>query len=226
MSSRIKYVLPAILGMLFGLFLNPARATETPVSSEPEVKHILAKIKDREKGLQTFIAKMQQTKNTRMFKEPLYSEGEIYFNHTGQLLLKIIHPSPVFILIQNDRIYTHYPDYGKTEETYIGPHVLEKYFGLGKSTDAFYDQYSIQLLSNPSLACYHLMMRPKDDRMAKRIDAIDVTVQTSNLLPDTIHILERDGDDTSIVLEFISINQPLPKGIFDIDLGDPGPFNQ
>ena len=224
--SRIAYGLCIIIGMVFCLTANPTFASATSALPESEVKLILKKIKDREMGLQTFIAKMQQTKKTQMFKDLLHSEGVIYFDHAGKLLLKMTQPSLVFIFFKGDHLYIHYPDYRKTEETYIGSNVFERYFGLGESIDEFYEQYSIEVFSGNRPDHYHLKMAPKEDRMSKRIEMIDVMIHKTDFLPDQIRILEKDGDDTSIALEFISINQPLPKGIFDIDLGDTSQFNQ
>ena len=197
----------------------------TPLS-EPEAKQILMKIKDKEKTLQTFIAGVKQIKKTQLFKEPLHSEGMIYFDKSGKLLLKMTQPSPVIIFFKDDRVYVHYPDYDKTEETYIGNHFFEKYLGLGKSVDEFYEQYSVEIFPTPKSGRYQLKMAPKEERMAKKIELIDVFINSSDMLPDQIRILEKDGDDTTISLKFTTINQPLPEDIFNIDLGDPNQNNR
>ncbi len=185
--------------------------------SEPETRQLLEKMKDKEKTIQTFTAKIRQSKKTQMFQEPLQSEGLIYFDHAGRLLFKMTEPSPMIILFKEGRIFIQYPDIGKTEETYIGNDFLTSYMGFQASIEHLYEQYSIAIYSNPQFNRYRLTMTPKEPRMAKRIDMIEVMVKAIDLLPEQIQILEKDGDITSITLEFISINQSLPLNIFDID---------
>lgn len=185
--------------------------------SEPETRQMLEKIKAKEKGIHTFTARIRQTKKTQMFQEPLQSEGLIYFDHAGYLLFKMTDPSPIIILFKEGRIFIQYPDIGKTEETYIGNDFLKSYLGFQTSIEHLYEHYSIEIYSNPKFNRYRLTMTPKEPGLAKRIDMIEVMLKTIDLLPEQIQILEKDGDITSITLEFTSINQPLPLNIFDID---------
>ncbi|MBN1847764.1 MAG: outer membrane lipoprotein carrier protein LolA [Deltaproteobacteria bacterium] len=223
----MKNKLIIFLFITFVLCGGMANASADPAPlSEAEARQILMKIKDKEKDLRTFIAQVKQVKQTQLFKEPLHSEGMIYFDHSGRLLLKMTQPSPVIVFFNNDRLYIHYPDYGKTEETYIGNHFFEKYFGVGTSIDGFYEQYMVEIFPATGGGLYQLKMLPKEERMAKKIEMIEVIFRKDDMLPEQVRILEKDGDDTTINLKFISINQPLPKDIFDMDLGDPNQYSR
>ena len=61
-------------------------------------------------------------------------------------------------------------------------------------------------------------MIPKNSDTARHIDMIEVVVNRKNWLPEHIYIKEKKGDHTDIRLEFKSINEPLPTGIFSIEL--------
>lgn len=196
-----------------------------PLSGQ-ETRQLLEKIKDKEKTIQTFTAKIRQTKKTQMLQAPLQSEGLIYYDHVGRLLFKMTEPSPIIILFKEGRIFIQYPDIGKIEETYIGNDFLKNYMGFQASIEHLYEQYSIAIYSNPEFNRYRLTMAPKETRMAKRIDMIEVIIRAIDLLPEQIQILEKDGDITSITLEFTSINQSLPLNIFDIDQGTQRPHDR
>ena len=224
--SQMKFTILVFLYIALIPCPNLTASADPPPLTDSEAKQLLIKIKDKENTLQTFIAKVKQTKKTQLFKDPLHSEGMIYFDKSGKMLLKMTQPSPVIIFFKGDRLYLHYPDYGKTEETYIGNDFFKKYIGIGTSIDTFYEQYSVEIYSITKSGHYQIRMTPKQERMAKKIEMIDVIINTNDMLPDQIRILEKDGDDTSIALEFTSINQPLPKDIFFIDLGDPSQYDR
>ncbi len=171
-------------------------------------------IQGKEKSLKTFTARMVQTKKTHLLREPLHSEGFIYFDYTGKMLLKITVPSPLILLLKNNMLVLYYPDLSKVKETYIGNNVLREYFGIGQSVEELRKRYLIRLVGETPTDCYHLELIPKHKTIAKHIDSIEVTVGRENWLPQRICFKEKAGDWSDIRLEFISINEPLPAGVF------------
>jgi outer membrane lipoprotein-sorting protein len=194
--------------------------SETDLQSESELSWVIENIKEKEKILKTFTAKFVQTKKTYLLQEPLYSEGLIYFDYTGTMLFKVISPSPLMILLKNNLVLIYYPDLSKTEKRHLGrgDNVFEKYFGIGQSVEELEKRYEIQLTSQTHSDGYHLKLIPKKKAVAKHIDMIEVVVSPKHWLPERIHFKEVKGDHTSLCLQFTSINEPLPPGIFTIDL--------
>ena len=214
-----KYIVP--VSLCLSLFLYPyiLLSAETDPQSESKLSWVIKNIKERERNLKTFIAKFVQTKKTHLLKEPLYSEGLIYFDFTGKMLLKVTTPSPVIVLLKDNMLFIYYPDLSKTEERYIGRtnNILKKYFGIGQSIEELNKQYTIQLVSKTHPDGYHLKLIPKMKPIAKYIDTIEVVISPKHWLPELIHFKETKGDYTSLKLHFISINEPLPQGIFKVD---------
>ncbi len=215
-----EYIVPIALGL--SLFLSPytVSPSETGLQSESELSWVIKKIKENEGGLKTFIAKFVQTKKTYLLQEPLYSEGLIYFDCTGKMLLRVINPSPSIILLKDNMMLIYYPDLSKTEERYLGgtDNILKRYFSIGQSIEELKKQYAIQLVSKTHSGGYRLKLIPKMKAISRYIDTIEVVVSPKNWLPEQIHLKEVKGDNTSLRLQFISINEPLPPGIFSIDV--------
>lgn len=215
-----KYIVPISLGL--SLFLYPYQVfpSETDLQSEPELSWVMENIKEKEKGLKTFTAKFVQTKKTYLLQEPLHSEGVIYFDRTGKVLLRVISPSPLIVLLKDNMLLVYYPDLSKTEERYLGrtDDILKKYFSIGQSIEELKKQYAIQLVSKTHSDGYRLKLIPKMKAITKYIKTIEVLVSPKHWLPERIHFKEVKGDSTSLRLEFTSINEPLPPGIFTIDV--------
>jgi len=214
-----KYIVP--ISLCLSLFLYPyaVSPSETESQSETELSWVMKNIKEKEKNLKTFTAKFSQTNKTSLLQEPLHSEGIIYFDSSGKMLLKVISPSPLITLLKDGMMLTYYPDVSKTEERYLGrtDTILKKYFGIGQSIEELRKQYAIQLASKTYSDSYHLKLIPKTKPIRKYIDSIEVVVSPKHWLPKHIHFKETKGDYTSLKLHFVSINEPLPQGIFQVD---------
>jgi outer membrane lipoprotein-sorting protein len=215
-----KYIVPISLGL--GLFLHPDPVipSEEDLQPESELSWVIKNIKEKEKGLKTFTAKFVQTKKTYLLQEPLHSEGVIYFDRTGRILLKVISPSPLIVLLKDKMLLVYYPDLSKSEERYLGrtDDILKKYFSIGQSIEELKKQYAIQLVSKTHPDGYRLKLIPKMKAITRYIETIEVLVSPKHWLPERIHFEEVKGDNTSLSLQFISINEPLPPDIFTIDV--------
>ena len=202
------------------LFLNPQQVSpsKTDLQSDSELNRIIKNMKEKEKSLRTLTAKFTQIRKTKLLKEPLQSEGMIYFDSEGKILFKVTSPSSVRVLLKRGLLFIYYPDLSKREEKYLGNNFLKKYIGVGQSIEGLQKQYSIKLISKTKSGAYHLKLIPKMKAIAKRVDTIDIEVEPAQWLPEQIHFKEKEGDYTSIHLEFTSINEPLPSGIFKINV--------
>jgi len=215
--------LPLILILLCLLRIPlPTFASEKHPMPDSELNRVIQKIKEKEKNIKTFTAAFRQTKKTYLLHEPLHSEGLIYFDSSGKLLMKVVSPSPLVILFNNNTFVIFYPEISKAEKRYIGnaENIIKKYIGIGQPVEALMQQYEIHLSSRKASAGYYLKMIPKEKAMAKHMDSIEVWVNPDTWLPERILFKEVKGDQTTLWLQFTSINQPLPSGIFSIALPD------
>lgn len=215
-----RYVIPICLSMILVLFPCQVFPSKSDLRSESDLSWAMKGIKERERSLRTFTARFVQLKKTCLLKEPLRSEGVIYFDRTGKMLLKIISPSPLIVLLKANTMVTFYPDLSKTEELYLGSihDIFKEYFGIGQSIEELQRQYTIQLVSKIDSDVFRLKLIPKMKTITKYIETIEIVVSSKDWLPEQIHFKEVKGDNTSISLQFTSINEPLPSGIFTIDV--------
>ncbi len=187
---------------------------------EPELARVLNNIKETEKTLRTFSASFSQVKTSHLLREALNSEGFIYFDVRGKMLIKVTHPSPLLLLFTRNAIIVQYPGSYGVESNVFGnaDNIFQDYLGLGESVEALKNKYDIRLNGSAPSGGYLLKMMPKINTTLKHIELIDVVVSPKNWLPEQIHFKEKQGDDTTLRLHFISINEPLPRDIFAIEL--------
>lgn len=212
------------LSIVLYIALCPLQAFSFENNPKPdqELNRVIKNIKEKEKNLKTFTAKFRQTRKTHLLREPLYSEGMIYFDSSGKLLMKVTSPSPLLILFKKNTLIIYYPEISKAEKRYIGntENIIKKYFGIGQTGEALKKQYEIKLSTNQESDGYYLNMLPKQNAVSKHIERIEVLVNSETWLPERIFLKEVKGDQSALWLQFDSINQPLPPGIFSIPLPD------
>lgn len=203
------------------IFLCPLQVFSFENNPKPdqELNRVIKNIKEKGKNLKTFTAKFRQTRKTHLLREPLYSEGMIYFDSSGKLLMKVTSPSPLLILFKKNTLLIYYPEISKAEKRYIGntKNIIKKYFGIGQTGEALKKEFEIQLSTNQESDGYYLNMLPKKTAISKHIERIEVLVNPKTWLPEKIFLTETKGDQSTLWLQFDSINQPLPPGIFSID---------
>lgn len=216
-----RYTISILIIICLSLIPLYAFSSEADHQSTSELVRVIKNIKEKEKTLKTFIATFSQTKKSQLLREALKSEGLIYFDISGKILIKVIHPSLITLLLKDNMKVIYYPGLAKAEKKVLGittENILSKYFGIGQSIDTIQKQFEISLDDKISSGGYHLKMIPKNMVTARHVDMIEVVVNPKNGLPEQIYIKEKQGDHTTIKLDYKSINEPLPLSIFSIEL--------
>lgn len=215
-----RYIAPIMIIICLSLFPLNVFPSETDRQSTSELLKVLKNIKEKEKTLKTFIAAFVQIKKSQLLRETLKSEGLIYVDFSGKILIKVIHPSMLTLLLKDNMQVVYYPDLARGEKKILGRtnHILSKYLGIGQPLEMIQKQFEISLGDKISSGGYHLKMIPKNTAPARHIDMIDVVVNRKNGLPEQIYFKEKQGDYTTIELKYKAINEPIPPSIFSIEL--------
>lgn len=215
-----RYIAPILIIICLSLLPMHVFSSEADHQSTAELVRVIKNIKEKEKTLKTFIATFSQIKKSQLLRETLKSDGLIYVDFSGKILIKVIHPSLITLLFKDNVQVTYYPDLAKAEKTIIGrtDNILSKYLGIGQPIEVIQNQFDISLGDKISSGGYHLKMIPKNTATARYIDMIEVVVNSKNGLPEQIYFKEKQGDHTAIQLEYKAINELIPPGIFSIEL--------
>ncbi len=191
--------------------------------SEPETfrsaDQILKAVKENGKNLKSFTAKFAKLKQTAMPPQLLLSEGTVCFEDSGKLMIEILGALPMKLLLKDSWLTMYYPDLPKTEKMYVGKSLLRKYFGIGEPSEKLKQKYNIRLVSPPSSqSAYHLQFIPRTKYILKYISFLSIIVNAQNWLPSQIEFRTANGDYTTLGLQFLSINEPVPPAVFSIEL--------
>lgn len=216
----ILLLLLILLSLAFAPGMSSPLAAPPTTDREARLDAVLTRVKEREKTLKTVTGRFKQTRKTRLLKEPLHSEGELYFDSEGKMLLKVTAPSPFVVRFMDNFLTLYDPVRKESQERYLGPgNLFKRIFGLGATVEDLKRQFSITLVSDTHPDGFHLRLEPREEGSLRgRIASIETVVRPDEWLPAWVSILEAKGDQTILRLEYTSFNEPLPPGIFDIPL--------
>ena len=65
---------------------------------------------------------------------------------------------------------------------------------------------------------YQLKLSPRYERIAKRLEVINVEVDSKDFFPTRLYYLEPSGDETEYIFTDIEVNGTIPEDRFRLDL--------
>lgn len=215
-------ILSIILMLILLYPAMPALSSETQKPAIWTVDDVLLHLKDRQRTLATFIAGFKQIQQNSLFDQPQVSEGTLFFDHNGKLLMKMTTPEAYLVFITDQEMIMGVPGSPSyRQKNLTGRNTFfKRVMGIGQSIDQLKNQYDIQMATTPCKETCELRLTPLKKSRRTPFASIRATIDTLQWLPETIHLEETGGDVTTFHLQFTSINQPLPDRIFDIPLPD------
>jgi outer membrane lipoprotein-sorting protein len=215
-------ILSIILMLILLYPAMPVLSSETQKPAIWTVDDVLLHLKDRQRTLATFIAGFKQIQQNSLFDQPQVSEGTLFFDHNGKLLMKMTTPEAYLVFITDQEMIIGVPGSSSyRQKNLTGRNTFfKRVMGIGQSIDQFKNQYHIQMATTPCKETCELRLTPLKKSRRTPFASIRATIDTLQWLPETIHLEETGGDVTTFHLQFTSINQPLPDRIFDIPLPD------
>jgi outer membrane lipoprotein-sorting protein len=215
---KILTIIPSLILTLLLLSPSiPALSAETQ-KSDWTVEEVLLHVREREQTLVTFIAKFKQIQENSLFAEAQLSEGTLFFDHNGKLLMKMSAPETYLVFIGDQKMILGVPGSTSYRQKKIPGKkpFFKQMMGIGQLKN----QYDIRRTAAPCGESCELELRPLKKSRRNPFSSIRARINTRQWLPEMIHLEEPGGDVTTFHLQFISINQPLPEGIFDIPIPD------
>jgi outer membrane lipoprotein-sorting protein len=210
---------PSVRSLILSVSLLLMSAFPSESETVRNADQILRAVKENGKNLKSFTAKFAKLKQTNMPTELLFSEGKVSFDDSGKLLIEITGALPMKLLLSDNRLTMYYPDLNKIEKTYVGTSIIRKYFGIGEPLEKLKQKYNVRLVSPPSSDdAYHLQFIPRKKYILEYISFLNIIVNSQNWLPSQIEFRTANGDYTTLGLQFLSINEPIPPAVFRIEI--------
>jgi len=220
--KRIPIIRSFILTLLLLCITMPAFTEEIRNPATWTVDDVLMHLKERQQTMRTFIAGFKQIQQNSLFAQPQVSEGTLYFDNSGKLLMKMTIPEVYLVFISDRKMILGAPGSPSYRQKKLPGHstFFKQVMGIGQSIDQLKKQYDIQMAARSCKEACDLRLTPLKKSRRTPFASIRATINTLQWLPEIVQLEETGDDVTTFHLQFTSINQPLPDRIFDIPLPD------
>ncbi len=171
--------------------------------------------------LETLEADFSQVKQSALLLEPDRSEGEFSYAAPDRVRWEYSLPQPVSLVIAGRLMTTWYRDIAKAERAQVGEQSdrVFRYLGAGTSLDALLKYFRVSMHLSPNRDDpLRLELSPRFERVARRIQGIDLWLHPTLFLPVRLKYVEGDGDVTEYEFRNLRINVGIPDDRFELDL--------
>jgi len=176
-----------------------------------------------QESLQTLEASFTQRKESAMLLEPEAATGVFSYAAPDKVRWEYDDPTPISLVITGDHMTTWYRDLGEVEEVEIGrrsQQVLE-YLGAGSSLASLLEYFDVRLaLPTDRTLPMHLDLDPRFERVARRLQGMEIWVDPETYLPLRLRYVEADGDVTDYRFSDFKVNGELASDRFELQLPD------
>jgi outer membrane lipoprotein-sorting protein len=170
-------------------------------------------------AMKTLTAHFTETTTSSLLTRPLVSRGTLAVERPSRVVLRYTDPESRVILIDGKRMTMSWPSRSIRQVTDIGTAQgrVQKYFVNGTAAE-LRGQFDIQeheTSERPGL--YHVTMLPKRKQIREALAALDLWVNRSSMLLDTLQMTFANGDTKTMAFENVVPNAPIEPGMFALE---------
>jgi outer membrane lipoprotein-sorting protein len=171
-------------------------------------------------AIKTLTARFTETTTSSLLTKPIVARGRLAVQRPSRVVLRYTDPDARVVLIDGDRMTTSWPSRSLTQVTDIGTAQgrVQKYFVNGTAAE-LRGQFDIHdhgtASDRPDL--YYVTMVPKRKQIREALVQLDLWVNRSSLLLDTIKMTFANGDTKTMAFEDVVPNATIEAGAFRLD---------
>lgn len=224
--------------LLLALLLStPAR-----LGADDALDALLAKLQERQKGLRTLAASLDQTRRVSLLDRPARARGRLLVRwgdaggrRACAVRWELTEPEPVVHLLRADRLLTLYPADREAERMALPPTFAPflDFVGAPVVTPAHREQFEVSTLAAAGPAAdgafrfpeeekapgaVGLVFRPRNEKLGKVLREVRLLLDAEKLWVTRLAVLEPNGDRTEVAFTDVRENVPAPDNAFEPDL--------
>jgi outer membrane lipoprotein-sorting protein len=228
--------LAALVACLVGVAAvrHPAAHSDKEQSAQPQNKaqpqhktsggesfdELYAKGKEFNASMKTLTARFTETTTSTLLTKPLVARGRVAVERPSRVVLRYTEPDSRTVLIDGNKLTVVWPSRSVRQVTDIGTTQgrIQKYFVNGTADDL---RHEFTIDDRPTGTDrpndYYLSMTPKRKQIHETLARLELWVDRSSLLLDTMKMTFANGDTKTMTFADVVRNAPIEPGTFALD---------
>ncbi|MFQ5526653.1 MAG: outer membrane lipoprotein carrier protein LolA [Thermoanaerobaculia bacterium] len=171
-------------------------------------------------SLETLEAEFSQRKQSALLLEPDVATGRFSYTAPDKVRWEYLSPDPISLVIADRTMTTWYRDIGQVERAAVGAQAdrVLRYLGAGTSLDRLLEYFTVSLsVSAKEGEPLKLKLSPRFERVARRIQEMELWLDPGLYLPVRLRYVEGDGDVTEYNFANFRKNEGIPSDRFELE---------
>ena len=192
---------------------------EHPSNSHKAAMELLAGTRGKIESLRTLRAKIVQQKSLSMLLSPVVSEGEFLYKKGAKFVWHYLPPDESVTVSDGSRVWLYYPAFSRAELYDLKrfkkkSRLFDKLcLGFERPLCDLSDSFFIDLICSDE-STFEVSLKPKDEGMGRLIREFYIRIDRVTGLPVQFRSFEKGGDETTISLHDVKVNEPLDDKLF------------
>jgi outer membrane lipoprotein-sorting protein len=171
-------------------------------------------------AMKTLTARFIETTTSSLLTKPLVARGRLTVERPSRVILRYTEPDARVTLIDGNTMTMVWPSRSIRQTTDITTTQgrIQKYFVNGTASD-LRGQFEIEEhgLAGDRPTAYHVSMVPKRKQIRAVLARLDLWVDRTSLLLDTMRMTFANGDAKTMVFEDVVSNAAIEPGTFNVE---------
>ena len=204
----------------FLAFAPIAIAQKKAAARQPDVfDELYTRGKKANDAMKTLTARFTETTTSTLLTKPLVARGRVAVERPSRVVLRYSDPDVRSVLIDGNTMTMVWPSRGIRQATDIGTAQgrVQKYFINGTAED-LRRQFEIEDHgTSDKPGTYYVTMVPKRKQIKENLVRLDLWIDRSSLLLDTMKMTFANGDSKTMAFDDVKPNAPIEPGTFSLD---------
>jgi outer membrane lipoprotein-sorting protein len=200
--------------------LAPGAAAQKKTARQPDVfDELYTRGKKANDAMKTLTARFTETTTSSLLTRPLVAKGRVAVERPSRVVLRYTEPDTRIVLIDGNKMTMSWPSRHLKQVTDIGTAQarVQKYFINGTAED-LRNQFDIEdhgTVDKPG--AYYVTMIPKRKQIKENLARLDLWIDRTSLLLDTMKMTFASGDSKTMEFEDVTPNAPLDPATFALE---------
>ena len=170
-------------------------------------------------AMKTLTARFTETTTSSLLTKPLVARGHLAVERPSRVVLRYTEPDERTVLIDGNKMTMSWPSRHIRQVSDIGTAQgrVQKYF-INGTADDLRGQFEIEDYgANDKPGTYYVTMVPKRKQIRENLVKLDLWINRTSLLLDTMKMTFSNGDSKTMAFEDVVPNAAIEPGTFALE---------
>jgi len=211
---------PAVVAACCIVLAASAAAQKQTAPRAPDVfDELYTRGKKANDAMKTLTARFTETTTSSLLTKPMIARGRVAVERPSRVVLRYSEPDVRIVLIDGNKMTMSWPSKKLTQVTDIGTAQgrVQKYF-INGTADDLRGQFDVEDHgASDKPGTFYVTMVPKRKQIKENLAKLDLWIDKTSLLLDTMKMTFKNGDTKTMAFEDVVPNAPIEPGTFSLD---------